>query len=50
MSAYERITMSLREVDRLKVIQRSNFTGGVTSQRQRQFVFFDAAAVIANAD
>ena len=33
-----------------QIVKRGNFTGGVASQRQRQLVLFDAAAVVPNAD
>ena len=46
----ERLAAKAEADNRFKIVQRGNFTGGMTRQRQRQLVFFYPTAVIANAD
>ena len=48
--AGQRLAAKTEADNRFQVIERGNFTGGMTGQRQRQLVLFDPAAVIANAD
>ncbi len=48
--AGQRFAAKAEADDRLQVVERADFTGGVPRQRQRQIVLADATTVVANAD
>ncbi len=48
--ARQRLAAKAQADDRFQIVQRRDFTGGVTRERHRQFRFADAAAVVTDAN
>ena len=46
----QRLTAKTKAADLFQIIEGGDFGGGVPGQRQNQLIFFDAAAVVDDAD